>query len=47
MKFTHAIVFKIPNTIKLEDKKATGKIDLELAKKQQQELNDTLQEVKN
>ncbi|KAI1723415.1 N(G),N(G)-dimethylarginine dimethylaminohydrolase 1 [Ditylenchus destructor] len=44
MKFTHAVVVKIPRTVKFEDKKTASKIDFELARKQQEDLNDTLRE---
>lgn len=45
MKFSHAICARIPNIAKFEDKKAGAKIDLALARKQQEDLNDTLREV--
>lgn len=45
MKFSHAICASIPKSIKFDDKKAGGKINLELAGKQQEVLNETLLEV--
>jgi hypothetical protein len=45
MRYTHAIVVRIPNSAKFDDKKTASKTDLSLARKQQEDLNDTLREV--
>lgn len=47
MRFTHAIIARIPQTVKFEDKKAGAKINLGAVRKQQEDLNDTLKEVRN
>ena len=44
-KCTTAIVVRIPTTLKFDDKKTSAKIDIALARKQQEDLNDTLREV--
>lgn len=44
MKYTHAITVRIPTSLKFEDKKQKGKIDLALAARQHQDLSDTLRE---
>lgn len=44
MRFTHAIVVRIPNSAKFDEKKAAKATDLSLARKQQEDLNDTLRE---
>lgn len=45
MKFSHVICASIPNSIKFDDKKERGKVNLEIARKQQEVLNETLREV--
>lgn len=42
-RYTHAIICRVPNAIKSEDKKA--KFDLALVRKQQEDLCETLREV--
>jgi len=44
MRYTHAVVVRIGAHVKFEDKKSASKTDVELAKKQQEDLNDTLRE---
>lgn len=44
MKFTHAIVLRIPGALKFDDKKTAAKTDLLLARSQQEDLSDTLKE---
>ena len=45
MRYTHAVVIRIPQTVKFESKKQDKKTDLAAARKQQEDLNDTLREV--
>jgi hypothetical protein len=45
MKFTHAIISRIPSALKFPDKKQASKTDLALARKEQEDFNDTLREV--
>ncbi|CAD5229797.1 unnamed protein product [Bursaphelenchus okinawaensis] len=44
MRYTHAIVTRIPQQLKFESKKAASKVDLEKARKQFDDLNETLRE---
>ncbi|KAI6233364.1 Dimethylargininase [Aphelenchoides fujianensis] len=44
MRFTHAIVVRIPQNLKFESKKAAKHTDVATARKQQEDLNDTLRE---
>lgn len=46
MRYTHAIITRLPQQIKFESKKTAGKVDLEQAKKQQEDLTETLREVR-
>ena len=45
MRYTHAIVVRIPSKIKFEDKKLAKSVDLVAARKEQEDLNETLREV--
>lgn len=45
MRYTHAIIVRIPQAVKFESKKQEKKIDLATVRKQQEDLNDTLREV--
>lgn len=45
MRYTHAVVIRIPQSVKFESKKQEKKVDLSVARKQQEDLNDTLREV--
>uniref|UniRef100_A0AC35EYF7 Dimethylargininase n=1 Tax=Panagrolaimus sp. PS1159 TaxID=55785 RepID=A0AC35EYF7_9BILA len=44
MRYTHAIVVRIPSKIKFDDKKLAKSIDLVAARKEQEDLNETLRE---
>ncbi|KAH7706115.1 NG,NG-dimethylarginine dimethylaminohydrolase 1 [Aphelenchoides avenae] len=44
MRYTHAILARIPQSVKFEDKKTASKVDLAVARKQQEDLSDTLKE---
>lgn len=43
MRYTHAIVVRIPNSVKLDDKKTN--VDFAVANKQLDDLSETLREV--
>jgi hypothetical protein len=45
MRFTHAVVVRLPQSVKFDSKKQANKVDLTAARKQQEDLNDTLREV--
>lgn len=45
MRYTHAIVVRIPDKVKFEDKKLGKSVDLIAARKEQEDLNETLREV--
>lgn len=45
MRYTHAVVVRIPQAVKFDSKKQANKVDLAAARKQQEDLNDTLREV--
>uniref|UniRef100_A0A7E4USC4 Dimethylargininase n=1 Tax=Panagrellus redivivus TaxID=6233 RepID=A0A7E4USC4_PANRE len=44
MRFTHAIVVRIPSKVKFDDKKLAKSVDLVAARKEQEDLNETLRE---
>jgi hypothetical protein len=45
MRYTHAVIVRIPQTVNFDSKKQTKKTDLTACRKQQEDLNDTLREV--
>lgn len=47
MRYSHAIVVRIPSKIKFDDKKLSKSVDLIAARKEQEDLNETLREVRS